>query len=85
MCLFPFMGGGGMQPVVPPTPKAKTYQGMLYFCLLVHFILSIMLMFVDVFLGFTNLISCMILYCATAQMHFCYLLIYIIFELMDFV
>ena len=38
-----------------------------------------------IFLGFSNLISCMILYCATAQMHFCFVLIYIVLELIDFI
>ncbi len=83
MCLFPFGGGGmNMQPVVPPTPVGLKHRFRLYVLCVVHLILSIILMFAfSLASGFYDLILVLILYCAAAQMHFCQLLMYIVFIL----
>lgn len=85
MCLFPG-AGFNMQPVVHnPTEAALKHKGRLYLVLLTHLILSICLMFLSFSAGFFELINVLILWCATSQMHFCYLLIYIVICMMGFV
>lgn len=62
-----------MQPVVPPTLAANKHKTMLYFVLLVHFVLAILLLISAGLNGLFELINVMILWCGTSQMHFCYL------------
>ena len=85
MCLFPFMMADTMQPVVPPTPKGQKYKSILQIMTMVHLIFSVLLLFVNLFTGLSQLISTMILWCAASQMHYCYLLFYIILQLLQFV
>jgi len=80
--MFPM---GSMGPAAPPTRKGKSYQLILYICLLVHVILSIMIMFVGIFQGFFELISALILWCGTKQMQFCLLMFYMILIIISFV
>ena len=74
-----------MQPVCPPTAAGLAHKKRLYIVLIIHLVLSICLMFVSVFTGIFELINVLILWCATAQMHFCYMLFYIVMCLMGFI
>ena len=52
--------------------------------MVIHIFLAILKMFVlSPFSAFGDLISCMILYCGTAQVDFCPVLLYMIFCLFD--
>lgn len=62
MCLFPG-GGMNMQPVVPPTDLALKIKQKLYIVMFVHFLLSIMMMFLSVMSGIQELITVMIFWC----------------------
>lgn len=81
MCLFP----GMMQPVVEPTPKAEQFKKLLCLIAIFHMIFAIMICVFDAYYGFTELLSAMILSCGAAQMHFCYLIFYIILVINSFV
>ena len=85
MCLFPMGGGPSMQPIVPPTEAGKMHKKRLMIVGVSHLLLAIMLLFVNIFSGFNELICVMILFCATSQMHFCYLIFYMIFVLNSWV
>lgn len=77
MCLFP--GGGlNMQPVVPPTAEGLKHKSRLYIIMFVHLILAIFMLFVYGFSGIHELINVLILWCATSQMHFCYIIFYML-------
>ena len=78
MCLFPGMGGMNMQPVVPPTEAGLKHKQRLYILIIVHLILAITYMFVSITGGLFELITVLILWCATSQMQFCQLIIYMI-------
>jgi len=74
-----------MEPVVPPTGPALEHKKRLYILMAVHAVLSIMIMFFISFMnGLTELISVLILWCATAQMHFCMLIFYMLMCLVSF-
>ncbi|CDW72505.1 UNKNOWN [Stylonychia lemnae] len=81
MCLFP-MGGGGfnMQPVVPPTQKGLVHKQRLYIVMIVHLVLSIFYMFFNIMGGIFELFSVAILWCASAQMNYCQLIIYMVIQ-----
>ena len=65
MCLFPFMAGGSMQPVVPPTPKGLYYKNILYVLLILHITVAIMMFWVSVMKAFMELlINVMLLWCS---------------------
>ena len=51
----------------------------------IHIVLSICMMFVDIMSGIFQLVFCLVLWCAASQMHFCQLIIYMIFCLNSFV
>jgi hypothetical protein len=68
-----------MQPIVPPTPAGIKHRTRLYILCGIHAILTIILMFISFTLGIYDLMLVLILYCAAAQMHFCQLLMYIVF------
>jgi hypothetical protein len=67
-----------MRPIVPPTPKALELKKRLMIVLIVHLILAIMLMICNIFSGLSELINVMVLFCAFSQMHFCYLIFYMV-------
>eukprot|EP00347_Sterkiella_histriomuscorum_P011788 403371096 len=81
MCLFP-MGGGGfnMQPMVPPSQKGLVHKQRLYIVMAVHLVLSILYMFFNMMGGLFELFSVAILYCGTAQMNYCQLIIYMVIQ-----
>ena len=84
MCLFP--GGGlNMQPIVPPSQEGLKHKSRLYVVILAHLILAILMLFIHGISGIHELINVLILWCATSQMHFCYLLFYIIMCMFGFV
>ena len=85
MCLFPFGGGFNMQPVVPPSSEGLKHKSRLYVIMFTHLVLSIFLLFIHGMGGIHELINVLILYCATARMHFCYLLFYMMMCMMSFV
>ena len=66
------------RPIVPPPPKAKFHKKRLGFLLILHLVLAFMMLFYDWYDGFTELINALILACSFMQMHFCYLLFYMI-------
>ena len=74
-----------MQPVVPPTDAAKVHKRYLQGVMIAHILLSVMLMFLSIISGIYELISVAILWCATTQMHFCLLIIYMIICLNNFI
>lgn len=77
MCLFP-MGGGGfnMRPVCPPTPEALKHKQNLKYVLIAHAVMTVSYMVISTSFSLQDIILCLILYCAMAQMHFCHLIIY---------
>src|SRR5688572_9175594 len=86
MCLFPFGGGGfNMQPIVPPTQEGLKHKSRLYIVMFAHLILSIFMLFIHGISGIHELINVVILWCATSQMHFCYLIFYMLMCMFGFV
>ena len=86
MCLFPFGGGGfNMQPVVPPTQEGLKHKSRLYIVMFAHLILAIFMLFISGMSGLHELINVVILWCATSQMHFCYLIMYMLMCMISFV
>lgn len=69
-----------MQPVVPPTAQGLVHKQRLYIVMAVHLFLAILYMFFNFMSGIFELISVLILYCGTAQMNYCQLIIYMIIQ-----
>ena len=77
------MGGGGdccnMQPICPPTQAALKHKQKLQYLMIAHLILALTLFFVTFSAGLQDLILVLILWCASSQMHFCHLIVYMLF------
>lgn len=82
MCLFPLGGGGGcfnMQPVVPPSQAALKHKQILTVVMIVHLVLALTFFLLTFSGGLQDLMLVLILFCASRQMHFCHLIIYMMF------
>jgi hypothetical protein len=84
MCLFPG-GGFNMQPIVPPSEEGLKHKSKLYVVIFAHLILSIFMLFIHGISGIHELINVLILWCATSQMHFCYLIFYMLMCMYSFI
>ena len=73
-----------MQPVVPPTPAGKKHRTRLYVLCGIHLLLSIVMMFINFIGGLFEIMLVLILYCSASQMHFCQLMMYMIFCMNNF-
>ena len=69
----------GSQPSVPLSPLGIKHQKILYIVMFVHLALTFMMLFLSVMSGITELITVLILFCATSKANFCYLLFYMYF------
>lgn len=89
MCLFPMGRNGGMnnmnRPVVEPTPKGLKFKKILCATAILHLILAFMMMFVNAYTGFNELLSAMILGCGSMKMHFMFLIFYMVLIIFSFV
>ena len=87
MCINLGGGGGGdmLKPVVPPTPEATKHRTYLVICAAVQFALGIMMFFVDWYNGFYQIMLCLMLGCAIAQMNYCCVAFYMLYITMSWV
>ena len=78
MCLFPGFSQS-MQPIVPPTMNGEKHKRILFWVMLAHLAISILLMFVDIKRGISELMLVLILWCANSQMSHCSLIFYMVY------
>ena len=84
MCLFPgMMGANRRQNNFPP--MVKKHQKRLYILTLCHFVLALMLMWVDSYKALYEMISAMMLVMTACSANFCTLLFYVMLMLNDVV
>ena len=86
MCLFPVGNGGlNMQPVAPPTDLAKKLQKKLWIILWVHLALALTFFFITLSQGLQDIFLVLILWCGISKVHYCQLLIYMLFSMYNWV
>lgn len=89
MCLFPMGGNGGMRgmnrPVVEPTVKGLKFKKILCATAILHLILAFMILWVNAYTGFNEMLSALILACGSMKMHFMFLVFYMVLAIFSFV
>ena len=73
-----------LKPVVPPTPKAIMWRGLLTALGFVHISLAIMYLFCNLMQGIYEVIIVAVLFCSLASVNFCCLTVYMIYITMNF-
>lgn len=85
MCLN--LGGGQqmLQPVAPPTEKAKSYRNILIVLAICNFALAFMYCFVSIMSGIYEMITVAILACSISSMNYCCLAMYMIYITLNWI
>ena len=88
MCLM--LGGGGMdnmmKPMFPPNAECLKHKSRIQIIGFIHLFLAMGLLITSgASMGFSSLLTVMCLFCATMNMNYCCLLIYIVYTLFDFI
>ena len=73
-----------MQPMFPPNAAALKHKANLQIVAIVHLCLAVLLLIMSgANMGFSSLLTVMCLFCATLNLNYCCLLIYIVYTLFD--
>lgn len=73
------------QPIIPLTPKVSKYKKLLCGTAIGQAVMAIMIMFFNPYDAINQLMSAMILACAAQNLHFCYVMFYIILSVFSVV
>ena len=85
--MFPLGGGGDceqcMQPMFPPTPKAKEHKNKLQVIAFIQLFLVLALMFTVSIQFVQQLLTVCMLFCSTMNFNPCCLMFYIFYSMID--
>ena len=77
---------GGFEPMIHPTPQAKSIQQRLYLLVIVNLVVAILVIAAYSFsIGFSLLINTLILWCGACQLQYCSVLFFILLSMVDFI
>jgi len=85
MCLLGGGDSGMFESRVPVSQSAKTQKQRLYYLMAAHGVVTLLLLIGNPLVGIMEMFGILILWCATSQMNFCIVLMYMFLCFIGFI